>query len=56
MRRTEKGQWAPLSYGGFMGQALCQDFALVMGGPCRIMVLSAVGVCRRMMASEALAS
>jgi hypothetical protein len=29
---------------------------LVLCGPCRIMVLSAVDVCRRMMVSEALAS
>lgn len=32
------------------------SFASVMDVPCRIMVLSAVGVCRRMMASEAVAS
>jgi len=39
-----------------MGQVLCQDFTLMIGGHCRIMALSAIGVCRRMMASEALAS
>ena len=47
---------ALFSYGGVMGQALCLNVFPVVDILCRIMVLSAVGVCHRMMASEALAS
>jgi hypothetical protein len=46
-RRGNNG--ALFSYGGFSGQALPFDSGATMCGPCRIMVLSAVGICRRMM-------
>ncbi len=44
------------SYGGRGDQALRYPLCSDNGHPCRVMVLSAVGVSRRMMVSEAPAS
>jgi hypothetical protein len=44
---------ALFSYGGFGGQALRCSPRSDDGCSCRVMVLSAVGVSRRMMVSEA---
>lgn len=56
MRDGQSIEEALFSYSETVGQALPYSSVIVMDGPCRIMVLSAAGVCHRMTESEALAS
>jgi len=47
---------AAFPYGGFARRALRRASVSATGGPCRTMLLSAIGACRRMMALETSAS